>query len=83
MSLILFAIVWSMALVEDRYTREAVVFSESLELDETIYMDCRGGLWATEWNHNVAVGQNVTLVMSSNGTHSNPYDDIIVKVKVR
>lgn len=77
----LFALMWALAAWTDRYSRPAVVFSESLELNTTVYRDKNGGLWATEWNHDVRVGDHVTLVMSCNGTDDVTYDDVIVKVK--
>lgn len=82
-SLVLLLFVYTMALIEDRYTRDAVVYAESLEFDETVYLDDCGNLWVTDWNHDVDPGERVTLVMSCGGTHSYIDDDVIVKVKRR
>lgn len=63
------------------YKRHAFVYSIAPS-GEVTFRDKGNNLWIrTEREMDLVVGQRVTLVMNTNGTETNIFDDTIVRIK--
>ena len=78
--IIIVAMLCAVSFVENTYKREAIV--DRVEDGYYVLVDTTDNEWLYD-SDELVIGQEVTMVMDTNGTDSNIYDDVIKKIIVR